>query len=286
MRLQQCISGLRQGTLPNRAVVVTFDDGYADNLYNAKPLLERSEIPATVFITAGYVGRQREFWWDELERLLLPPASLPRTLALSVNGSRVAWELEEATHGQEDAGQRGDRTLDGDDHPSQQHRLHGRLYQLLMPLREEERRRVLDDLVRWTGGQSACRATHRPLSTDEARSLAMGELIEIGAHTVTHPVLSALPGADQVMEIRRGRAMLEEVLARPVTSFSYPFGHRLEHYTEETVGIVREAGFTCACAAFAGAVRRGTRLFELPRVFVPDWNGDAFARGLKEWFLG
>ena len=54
-------------------MLVTFDDGYADNLYEALPVLQRFDIPATVFVSTDAVVQAREFWWDELERLV-PPA--------------------------------------------------------------------------------------------------------------------------------------------------------------------------------------------------------------------
>src|SRR3972149_2982228 len=61
--LQQLVKSLDKKGLPRRAIAVTFDDGYVDNLYNAKPLLESFDIPATVFLTTGYIGQNHEFWW-------------------------------------------------------------------------------------------------------------------------------------------------------------------------------------------------------------------------------
>jgi peptidoglycan/xylan/chitin deacetylase (PgdA/CDA1 family) len=91
--LQQLTQAHRKGKIPHRAVAITFDDGYADNLYNAKPLLERYNIPATVFVATGQIGSQREFWWDELERVLVQPGTLPEKLCLEINGSTHQWEL-------------------------------------------------------------------------------------------------------------------------------------------------------------------------------------------------
>src|SRR5215467_2524929 len=78
----------------DRCVAVTFDDGYADNFVTAAPILRRYQVPATVFVTSGYVGTEREFWWDELERVLLQPSTLPSRLHLEVNG----WVYERAFH--------------------------------------------------------------------------------------------------------------------------------------------------------------------------------------------
>src|SRR5262245_22040769 len=66
LRVDQLSRALRDGDVPDRSVVVTFDDGYADNLRTAKSLLELYNVPATVFLTTGYIGQDREFWWDEL----------------------------------------------------------------------------------------------------------------------------------------------------------------------------------------------------------------------------
>ena len=78
MHLTDIVEALQKGDLPKRSVVLTFDDGYADMLYQARPLLEHYQIPATFFITTGYLGD--EFWWDELERLLSSAPILPDQL--------------------------------------------------------------------------------------------------------------------------------------------------------------------------------------------------------------
>ena len=89
-----------------------------------------------------------------------------------------------------------------------------------------------------------------PSRSRKVERLHQGRLVEVGAHTITHPILSALPSASQVHEIRRNKARLEKILDRSVSSFAYPYGKPYD-YTAQTIEIVRQAGFTCACASFA-----------------------------------
>ena len=122
-------------------MAITFDDGYADNLYTAKALLERYNIPATVFLTAGFIGQDREFWWDELDRLLLHPGTLPETLHLSINGRSYQWELGEAAHYSPLAYERQRSWKAWEDAPDSRQALYRSLYGLLQPLSADERRR-------------------------------------------------------------------------------------------------------------------------------------------------
>ena len=281
IKLQQLSQGLLYDDLPNQAVIVTFDDGYADNLYNARPLLERYEVPATVFLTTGYIGHEREFWWDELDQMLLQPGTLPKVLRLSINGNTYRWELGKAAYYGEKTAQRRRYWRAWKYSFSFRHRLYRSLYELLYPLAENERRRVLDELLAWADIEPAVRPTHRPLSFEEVVDLE-GELVEIGAHTVTHPALSTLPAAWQQKEIRESKARLQGILGRRVDSFAYPHGDM----SAEAEGIVREAGFACACSCISDVVGRSTNLFRLPRVEVQDWDGKKFARQLSRWFGG
>ena len=264
--LRQLVKGLLDGNLPQRAVVVTFDDGYADVAYHAMPLLERYQIPATVFVTTGYIGR--EFWWDELERIVLSAAVLPDELFLDVKDGTFEWTVHDAAYLTLDKGA-----------PSPRQRLLQSLYALLLPLSYEERQGALARLWAWAGTRSNDRAHPRALTSEELVQLTGGSLVDIGAHTVTHPVLSSLPAAAQRSEIEQSKACLEELLGHPVTSFSYANGSS----SEETPALVRDAGFVCACASHNDVAWRGSDHFYLPRFWIPDWDGQVFSRWLQRW---
>ena len=160
------------------------------------------------------------------------------------------------------------------------HCLYYSVWQLFQLLVQDERLVALNKMVRWASAEPVARSTHRSLSHEEVRALTQGELMEIGAHTVTHPFLTSHPPEFQEAEIKRSKADLEGILDRPITSFSYPFGA----YTAETVALVREAGFTCACSSVADKVWRDSDCFELPRFEVQNWNGEEFARRLLRVF--
>jgi peptidoglycan/xylan/chitin deacetylase (PgdA/CDA1 family) len=141
---------------------------------------------------------------------------------------------------------------------------------------------MLDELLVWAGAESAARPTYRPLSSMEVVSLTQGEPIDVGAHTMMHSALPALPAASQHDEILESKTQLKEIMVCPMSSFSYPYGS----LSEETVEIVRTAEFACACSTFAGIVELATDPFRVPRMCVQDWDGPKFGRQLSRWFDG
>jgi peptidoglycan/xylan/chitin deacetylase (PgdA/CDA1 family) len=254
--LQRLIEGIEHQNVPKRAVVVTFDDGYADTLYQAKPLLEEYQIPATVFVTTGYQGRK--FWWDQLEKILTT-SHLPAEFELSLD-SPLTVRLEA-------------------DSPVTRQRFFWSLYQQLLPLPASDREQRLSGIQTWLGHGADTSQDQRVLTRTELRELAMGELVTIGAHTVTHPLLATLPKTEQEAEIRQSKVFLEEVLERPVTSFSYPNGSN----SKTTMDLVGESGFQCACASHNDVVWLGSDCLQLPRFWIPDWDGVTFSRWLRRW---
>jgi peptidoglycan/xylan/chitin deacetylase (PgdA/CDA1 family) len=283
LSLQDLVKRLSARESLSGTVAITFDDGYADNLHGAKPLLDRFGVPATVFVTSSYVTSATEFWWDELERLLLQVGTLSPTLHLHVSGHDYFWDLGDDAQYESTAFERNrawsvkDRST-----PTRRHDLYRSLHMILYGLNSPQREDVLDKLRAWAVKDCIGRPTHLPLTQEETVALARDDLVEIGAHTATHPVLSMLPIAEQRIEIQRSKERLEQILERPIRSFAYPYGS-LSDYKGETVRAVQEMGFECACSTFTNVVRDGSDPFQLPRFIVRDWDGEEFGGQLRAW---
>lgn len=268
-----------------RAVTLTFDDGYADNLLHAKPLLERFQIPATVFVSTAGIGSTREFFWDELGRIFLEPGHLPERLELCLDGAAVytadLGTAADYTQAQYEQYRHWNVILS--ETPTSRQRIYNELCTLLHKSPLVRRHQLLTALLAWSGLQADGRATHRLMTAEQLRELTRGGLIEIGGHTVHHPLLAVEEVAVQRAEIWLGRDELVKVLGRMPVGFSYPFGCRRD-YTAESIKLVREAGFGFACSNFNGVVEKETDRYQLPRVLVRNWSGEEFTQRMGRWF--
>ena len=130
--------------------------------------------------------------------------------------------------------------------------------------------------------------SHRPLTLEELQRLAASPLIEIGAHTMTHPTLALAPVDDQQREIAEGRAALERVLGKRVTAFAYPYGNVFEDYTSETVTLVRDARFDLAFSTGASFATPECDPLQIPRFMMLDAVGDVELahRLVHSWHAG
>jgi peptidoglycan/xylan/chitin deacetylase (PgdA/CDA1 family) len=275
---------LTNGQFPRRgqkrSVVITFDDGYADNFHEARPLLEAAGCPATVFVTSGKIDDDREFWWDELERIFLLTPRLPQKLRLTIDGDTHEWRFTDSGCNANGA-RRWHVLFDAPLSPRQAAYLN--LANLLRRQSQLDRLRVLDELLGWAGIAAHGRPSHRPMSRDEVRALAKDDLVEVGAHAVAHSSLAAITADAQRTEIFGSKDELERILQRPVLSFAYPFGTRGD-YDAATIRLVREAGFDCACTNVPGVITRGLDPYQWPRSLVRDWSGDEFDRQVEAAF--
>lgn len=245
------------------AVAVTFDDGYADNLHQALPILAEAGIPATFFICTGNLGTREEFWPDELERLLL--AGEDRSAVFSLEDSSYGGSWPTVSRAERQA-------------------LFVHLHGAMLKVEPVRRAAWLVQLRRWAGVEREGRDSHRALSLAELRELASSPLVTIGAHGVTHAALSVLPAAGQQTEINGSRVFLEEVIGRPVDLFAYPFGGRRQ-YDKTTRRICREAGFRLAVTTLPGQVHRWSDPWQLPRQLVRNWDIETFARQMRSFWV-
>ena len=261
MSLSELVANLARGKAPANAVAITFDDGYLDNLLTAKPLLERYCLPATVFVASGAVGSDIDFWWDQLATLLLVPSRLPPVLAVELGEQSWRWET-------------GDRA-----------RLHGSVYEALRTLDRHRALQALDQIAAWSQAEDGWRNRNPTLDPDQLRELARGGLVEIGAHTVNHPVLAALPIGEQRDEIVTSGQHLAAMTGTRIANFAYPHGG-LRDFNAQTARLVEQAGFESACAAEDGVALEGCDRFALPRVSIGDLDGAVFERKLRQWLRG
>lgn len=283
MTLSSLVDGARTGTLPVGAVALTFDDGYADALHCAAPLLARARVPATLFVATGHLERCREFWWDELERLLLSPGSLPVHLRLRIGLDLLEWQLgDSAARSERDCAQQASWMVTDRRCPTPRHRLYQDLCRRLREVTGEVRDRTLDELSAWARSPRHVRATHRPLQAGEIVALAHLEHVTIGSHTDSHPSLACLPPEEQRREIAGARQRLRTLTGTAVTSLAYPFGGGAD-VSDRTTAIAREEGVTLACCTHPGRVRRETSPHRVPRVIVRNWPPCEFERQWSDW---
>lgn len=244
----------RDGTLPPSSIGVTFDDGYLDVLENALPILEKFDIPATVFVVSGNIGEP--FWWDRLIDLTHNTPQLPDSIR--------ACETTISTAG------------------ISRKNLLKRLYPILQGLNEIDRSAALAALGACFKRDQLI-TTRRAMNADELRTLAGHPLITIGAHTVTHTRLANLSLEDQQREIETSLRQVEAIIDQPVVTFSYPFGLRSRDYNHDTVEAARRAGLDHAIAADLSPLTPNSDRFAVPRIWAHDIGGDASRKKIEAW---
>lgn len=244
-----------------RRVVITFDDGYADNAHAAHELLEGAGLPATLFVAVGLVGATGGGWWDELELVVLDGEPRQRHVTVELASGPLTLDVGTTTA----------RT-----------RAHAALHRRLRRRRAGEVRGVLTQLRAQIDAPSADRASHRFITEDELRSLAASPVMDIGGHGVAHQQLSALTADEQRDDIVGGRRALEAMVGAAVPHFAYPYGGR-DSFDATSEQLVAEAGYDLACVGWSGRVGPLTPRLRIPRRVVGDWTGDELAARLSAW---
>jgi peptidoglycan/xylan/chitin deacetylase (PgdA/CDA1 family) len=234
---------LKQGRLPSRTCCITFDDGYADNLTVALPILQRYKLPATVFVATGYLDGQTMF-----------NDAVTHAIATC---ERAELDLGELDLGQHRIGTSSERRL--------------AINTILKRFKyrpPETRDSDLESLLEIAdcGGLPPGPMMNR----DQVREIAE-QGMEVGGHTVIHPILTAIPDNRALDEIVAGKQELEVITGRPVSTFAYPNGKPQRDYAPCHVEMAKAAGFELAVTTVNGFATPRSDGYQLPR-FMP-WGG-------------
>jgi peptidoglycan/xylan/chitin deacetylase (PgdA/CDA1 family) len=248
--LDAAVDALKTSKLPARAAVITFDDGYADNYSVAMPILQKHGITGCFFIATGYLDGGR-MWNDtivESVRLFERPE-----LDLSELG------LECYRTGNSEEKRLAINTIIAK-------------AKYLDPAR---RKKVTDGIATITGKQLP---SNLMMTSEQVKQMHKANM-QIGAHTVTHPILARTEIATARDEIASSKAYLEQLLEEPVRLFAYPNGKPGDDYLPEHARLIKEAGFVAAVSTAWGSANGDTDLFQIPR-FTP-WNKTRLKFGLR-----
>jgi len=239
--LSEAIPLLLKNRLPNRSICVTFDDGYADNYETALPILQRYGLTATFFVSTGFLNDGR-MWNDTVIEFIRQVPNGPLDLGELDLGVYAINSMED------------------------RHNCFQEIIKSIKHLPQHLRQKVVNQLA---GLLEVPLPDNLMMTSDQVKGLSDSGM-EVGGHTVTHPILSKLD-IDQVrLEILEGKKELERIIGEEVATFAYPNGKPELDYLPEHAEIVKELGFVGAVSTLSGVSTMNTDVFQLRR-FTP-WD--------------
>ena len=233
--------------VPERAVALTFDDGFRNVLTDAAPVLKKHGIPATLFVTTDFVFKNEMLWPDRVVSAL----ALTRAPALEIN---VGGELRRFDLGTRDAKLHANAALNA----------------LCKSLAQEQRLALLDEIIaRLHVDRSQLQSAwdgFRPIDPEEMRLLPHAG-ITVGAHTCSHPIMARLSARQQAHELTESKRLIESTTRMECEQFAYPNGGPGD-YSAETRQSVMDAGYRCAFTTVKRRVSQNDDRFEIPRCTI------------------
>ncbi len=230
-------------SLPERAVVFTFDDGYRDVYLYAYPMLKKYHAPASVFLTTGHIGSDQPLWWDQ-----------------------VSYAIHNAPSTHVNLDEVGNYCFQS---PEDRSRISLRIVDELKDLPDEKKNTLIEQLlIQCQIDIPVNLGKELLLSWDEVKEMSNAG-IDFGAHSVNHPILTNIPLAQAKDEIISSKKDIEKRLGKEATAFCYPNGN----YNPAIVGLVKSSGFKCAVTCSVSLINSHDSAYELGRVdVIEDFN--------------
>ncbi len=277
--VKEMVSSLHHKAIPNNHICITFDDGYADNYLKAKPLLEKYKCPATFFIPTHYTSGRKQFWWDELESILLCYPSLPARFSLPIRNTFFEFDLGNDSMLTNTQLRAHELWAYPATPPSRRCELYLNIWERIRPLPYQELQSVLQEIKSWASFKEPLDTDNFPMTFPQLDEFTNHPLIDIGLHTNTHPALSYHTMQVQHSEISGNKECLESICNKPVETIAYPYGN----YNKTTLTVVKQLNLTAAFTTAEKIVSNLTDPYQIGRFQVKNWNGNDFEKWLLKW---
>ncbi len=274
--------GIAAKKLPPESIAITFDDACEDNFTTAAPLLQKQGLPATFFATNITASANREFWWNELEYLLIEHNTLPREVNITYDNITYLWDLQDDWRKivSEELVESLASWLPWPQPPTASHALFVYLGEWMKSLSYPGQLSIVEQLYRQAGQSPKVRDEYRVMSESQLKALGKQSNVEIGGHSAFHSALGKFDGDQQLSAVMENKAFLEKTTGNVVRGYGYAHGS----YNEISRDILRENGFLYACTTEEGCVSEKTDPFALPRMHVKNVQGAEFKKQIKKWF--
>lgn len=273
MPLSELLERAKKKSLKRNSVAITFDDGYQDNYLVAKPLLEKYGLPATFFISTGNTNTQHEFWWDELEELILGTQQLPDNFTMKVGSNPIEIQLGAEAVLDEALRQKLKHWKAFVQEPvTKRSKLFLRLWQTLRLLGQSVQQHHLQEIRAWAETSKKPREEYKSMSVAQLKILAQNQLFAIGGHTTSHPVLSSMAKEQQLQELGKNREALRQITGQSIETCSFPYGA----YNATSIEVAQQVGFQSAFTTEEKPITRYSDPFQLGRIQVKNLQKEEF----------
>ncbi|MBN2018003.1 MAG: polysaccharide deacetylase family protein [Candidatus Cloacimonetes bacterium] len=226
--------------IPENAAVLTFDDGYMNNYTLAFPLLEKYQIPATIFMTMDFIYNSLWIWVNALEYIISKASIKHFSISIPDRGL-VTFTIE---------------------NEEEKAKVYKQLKEMLKEFHPSMIDNIISELKKNLNVKIGYNEVINYQMLDESTIKKMSSpLVDFGSHTLSHPILTRLNTEEVIHEIKDSKEILERILGEEVEYFCYPNGD----YNEEIVAIVKEH-YKAALSTDSGFVDKSSNIFLLPRI--------------------
>lgn len=251
---QELASFLRgEASLPPHAAMITFDDGYYDNLSNAFPILKERQLPAVIFLTTGFMGMDTPFYWDYVAYCFHHTQQNSAFLPLL---GECSWSSERSRHS-----------------------VMERWIEKVKRIPEDQKRELIQGIGKVLGVNPPEGAfSNLYLTWDQVREMSQSGLVEFGSHTVSHPILTRVTPEEAGCEIAESKKRIEQEIGKPVISLAYPNGGAAD-FSPEVISAAKKAGIEVGFTLLSGPTPYSAVTaspLEIRRIFI--FHKDTFSR--------